>query len=145
MLDYNIRDIATYCNQHLKWSDHYQTWRKVLYDDMKDICEVSGDMIGCISAVVDYSFCRWYPIKSHGCAVRIPITNQDIHRNWFIIIKIIIVMGKYSIDQDNRTTTTDRCYELGKHQLALFIAQDLYVITESRGDINSVRHHGQEQ
>ena len=85
-------------------------------------------MIGRISAVLDYSFCRGYPIKSHGCAARIPINNQNLHRNWSKMIKIRIVIGKYSIDQD----ITNACYELGKHQLALFIAQDTYIITSSR-------------
>ena len=56
-------------------------------------------MIGRISVVVDYSFCRWYPIKSHGCAARIPINNQDLHRNWYKMIKIRFVIGKYTIDQ----------------------------------------------
>ena len=88
-------------NPNLKWSGHYQTWRKVLYDNIKDICKVSGDMIDHISAVVGYSFRRRYPIKSHGCAARIPINNQDLHRNWYKMIKINIVIGNYSIDQDN--------------------------------------------
>ena len=83
-------------------------------------------MIGRISAVVDYSFCHRYPIESHGCAVRIPINNQDLHRNWYNMIKIRVVIGKYSIDQDNSKTTNITCYDLGKHQLALFIAKDTY-------------------
>ena len=60
-------------------------------------------MIGRISAIIDYSFCRRYPIKSHGCAVKIPINNQDLHRNWYKVIQIRIVIGKckYPIDQDN--------------------------------------------
>ena len=92
-------------------------------------------MIGRISAVVNYSFCRRYPIESHGCAVRIPINNQDLHRNWYKMIKIRVVIGKYSIDQDNSTTTTDTCYELGKHQHTLYIAQHTYSIAASRADL----------
>ena len=92
-------------------------------------------MIGHISAVVDYLFSRWYPIKSYGCAARIPINNQDLHRNWYKMTKIRIVIGKHSIDQDNSTTTTDTCNELGKHQLALFIAQDTYIIAASRAEL----------
>ena len=51
-------------------------------------------MIGRISAIVDYSFCRRYPIKSHGFAAGIPINNQDLRRNWYKMINIIIVIGK---------------------------------------------------
>ena len=58
-------------------------------------------MIGRISAIVDYSFCRRYPIESHGFAVGIPINNQDLRRNWYKMMNIIIVIGKYLIDQDN--------------------------------------------
>ena len=82
-------------NPNLKWSNHYQTWRKVSYDDIKDICKVLTDLIGRISAVIDYPFCRRYPIKSHACAARIPINNQDLHRNWYKMIKVRIVIGKY--------------------------------------------------
>ena len=58
-------------------------------------------MIGHISAIVDYSFCRRYPIESHGFAAGIPTTTQDLRRNWYKMINIIIVIGKYLIDQDN--------------------------------------------
>ena len=58
-------------------------------------------MIGRISAIVDYSFCRRYPIESHGFAAGIPTNNHDLRRNWYKMINIILVIGKYLIDQDN--------------------------------------------
>ena len=58
-------------------------------------------MIGRISAIVDYSFCRWYPIESHDFAAGISINNQDLCRNCYKMMNIIIVIGKYLIDQDN--------------------------------------------
>ena len=54
-----------------------------------------------MSAIVDYSFCRQYPIESHGFAPRIPINNQDLHRDWYKMINITFVIGKCPIDLDN--------------------------------------------
>ena len=69
-------------------------------------------MIGRISAIVDYSFCRRYPIESHGFAAGIPINNQDLRRNWYKMINIIIVIGKYLIDQDNSPIIINRAVSL---------------------------------